>query len=58
MFALYGAELRFGKRAAGVGRAARGGTDGGSLMSETKHDYDVGRDKPPVRKSHFRYKTI
>ena len=49
MVALYGAELRFGKRAAGVARAARGGTDGGSRMSETKRDYDVVRGKPPVR---------
>ena len=49
MVASYGAELRFGKRAAGVARAARGGTDGGSRMSETKRDYDVGRGEPPVR---------
>ena len=49
MVALYGGELRFGKRAAGVARAARGGTDGGRRISETKRDYDVGRGKPPVR---------
>src|SRR5271169_1848353 len=53
MVASYGAELRFGKRAAGVARAARGGTDGGSRMSETKRDYDVVRGKPPV---HSRFK--
>jgi hypothetical protein len=49
MAALYGAGLRFGKRAVGIARAARGGTDGGSRMSETKRDYDLGRGKPPVR---------
>ena len=43
----YGAELRFGKRAAGVVRAARGGKDGTSPTSETKRDYEVGRGKPP-----------
>ena len=48
MAALYGAELRFGKRAAGVVRAARG-----SPMSETRRDYQVGRGKPPV---HRRFK--
>src|SRR6516162_7871303 len=47
MVTLYGGELRFGKRAAGVARAARGGTDGGRRISETKRDYDVGRGKPP-----------
>jgi hypothetical protein len=46
-------KLRFGKLAAGVVRAARGGEDGGSLMSETRRDYDVGRGKPPV---HSRFK--
>ena len=49
MVTLYGGELRFGMRAAGVARAARGGTDGGRRISETKRDYDVGRGKPPVR---------
>jgi hypothetical protein len=40
---LYGAELRCGKRTAGVVRAARGGTDGRSPVSETKRDYQVSR---------------
>jgi hypothetical protein len=43
----YGAELRFGKRAAGLVRAARGGKDGTSPTSETKRDYEVGSGKPP-----------
>ena len=53
MVASYGAELRSGKRAAGVVRTARGEKDGGSPMSETKRDYEVGRGKPPV---HSRFK--
>jgi hypothetical protein len=43
----------FGKLTAGVVRAARGGKDGASLMSETKRDYEIGRGKPPV---HSRFK--
>jgi hypothetical protein len=50
---LYGAELRCGKRAAGVARVARGGKDVRSPVSETKRDYQVGRGKPPV---HSRFK--
>jgi hypothetical protein len=34
--AIYRAELRFGKWAAGVVRAARGGKDGGSPMFEKR----------------------
>jgi len=42
------AELHFGKRAAGVVLAARGGKGGGSSMSETTRDYEIGRGKPPL----------
>jgi len=39
--------------AARVVRAARGGKDRRSPMSDTKRDYAVGRGKPPV---HSRFK--
>jgi Family of unknown function (DUF5681) len=51
--ALYGVEVRCGKRVPGVVRAARGGKDDTSPMSQTKRDYEVGRGKPPV---HSRFK--
>ena len=36
------------KAGGGVWSATRGGKDGGSPISETKRDYQVGRGKPPV----------
>ena len=47
---LYSTELRCGKRAAGVVRAARGEKNGRSPRSETKCGYEVGRgDGGPLR---------
>ena len=51
---LYGATVGCGKQAAGVVRAARGGKDVRSPISERKRDYEVGFGKPPV---HSRFKN-